>query len=390
MQSTAKKSQRAGRYEPQTGGWMAFIPKVLPPEPPLKIGDNLLSLLSAADRAIAGLDSAIQTLPSADRFVFSYVRAEAVLSSQIEGTQSSLDDLFKAEARVTDRSIPDDVNEVSNYVAAMNLGLSSLNKIPVSARLIRMIHERLMRGVRGDKKKPGEFRNDRVWIGVGNSKIEEAIYIPPPFSQIESHIAQFEKFLHNKDKLHPLIKIGLAHAQFESIHPFHDGNGRVGRLLITLLLCEKGMLNKPVLYLSHYLRAHRQEYYDRLQAIRDEGQWEEWLEFFLQGVSEVGAQAIELARKIVLLREEHRTLIVDKFAAKAAKAIKIIEYLYQKPYTDVQHVASLLNVSYANANNIISLMVKEKLLEEMTGNARNRVFFYSPYLKLLRVTQRQI
>lgn len=265
---------RAGRYVSQPTGYRAFIPSRLPPVPAVRIDGELQRQLSEADRALGRLDGSIYTLPNPDLFVYMYVRKEAVLSSQIEGTQSSLQDLLSAEAEVLDAAAPRDVDEVVNYVRAMNRGLARLEKLPVSIRLIREIHAELLQGVRGSRLTPGELRRSQNWIGPGGSSLANAAFVPPPPDEVPDALGGLETFLHEPDDLPLLVKIGLAHAQFETIHPFLDGNGRIGRLLVTFLLCERGVLHKPVLYLSHYLKAHRQEYYDRLQSVRDSGDWE--------------------------------------------------------------------------------------------------------------------
>jgi Fic family protein len=273
----SEKNQRAGRYVRQPAHYSAFIPEPLPPEPPIIWDDELQTLLSRADRALGRLDGSIQTLPDADLFVFMYVRKEAVLSSQIEGTQSSLNDLLEAEAAINDARHPSDVDEVLNYVDAMNHGLARLGELPVSVRLIRDIHHRLLHGVRGNQANPGELRRSQNWIGPGGSTLNEAIFVPPPPQEVERLLSDMEKFIHESDRIPTLVKIGLIHAQFETIHPFLDGNGRVGRLLITFLLCEAEILIKPVLYLSYYFKLHRARYYELLQAVRDRGEWEEWI-----------------------------------------------------------------------------------------------------------------
>jgi Fic family protein len=250
----------------------------------------LQRLLSQADLALGRLDGSIQILPNPDLFVFMYVRKEAVLSSQIEGTQSSLQDLLAAEASILAPEQPPDVDEVINYVAAMNYGIARLRDLPVSVRLIREIHERLLHGVRGANLTPGELRRSQNWIGPGGCMLSEASFVPPPPHELPEALGSLERFLHTDDTLPLLVKIGLAHAQFETIHPFLDGNGRVGRLLVTFLLCEKGVLQKPVLYLSHYFKKHRQRYYELLQATRDDGDWEGWLNFFLRGVVSIRIQ----------------------------------------------------------------------------------------------------
>jgi Fic family protein len=335
-------------------------------------------------RRLAALDSAILTLPNPDLFVFMYVRKEAVLSSQIKGTQSSLDDLIKAEALIPGTEIPNDAGEVANYVRAMNHGLERLSALPVSGRLIREIHEKLMINSRGSNRQPGAFRNTQVWIGPKNTLVHEAIFVPPPWQHVDDAISDLERYVHlSEDDAHPLlIRVALIHAQFETIHPFADGNGRVGRLLITFLLCEQSVLSKPVLYLSAYLKAHRQEYYDRLQAVRDAGDWEGWVAFFLRGVTEVAHQAREVAKRIVALRESHWALIAEQFGAQTAKALRILERLYSRPVISVNEAKELLNVSYVNANDIISKLEAKGILAEYTGNARNRNFMYSSYVAL--------
>jgi Fic family protein len=339
-------------------------------------------LLSDADRALGRLEGSIQTLPNPDLFVFMYVRKEAVLSSEIEGTQASISDVLKAEAEVFDAGMPRDVDEVLNYVKAMNFGLTRLSELPLSVRLIREIHERLLHGVRGHMQQPGELRRSQNWIGPQGCTLQDATFVPPPHHEVAGALADLENFLHSDDHIPDLIKIGLAHAQFETIHPFLDGNGRVGRLLITFFLCHKGLLQKPVLYLSHWFKQHRGEYYERLQKVRDKGDWEGWLKFFLRGVGSVAAQATETSRQIVGLREEHRALITNEFDSGAGKALKLLERLYEKPTINVNGARGLLGISYANANNMVEKFVRLGLLVEVTGNARNRVFLYSRFVQL--------
>jgi len=339
-------------------------------------------LLSDADRALGRLEGSIQTLPNPDLFVFMYVRKEAVLSSEIEGTQASLSDLLKAEAEVFDPRAPRDVDEVLNYVKAMNYGLMRLSELPLSVRLVREIHERLLTGVRGHRAQPGELRRSQNWIGPQGSTLTTAIFVPPPHHELDRALGDWENFLHEDDHIPDLIKIGLAHAQFETIHPFLDGNGRVGRLLITFFLCQKGLLQKPVLYLSHWFKMYRNEYYECLQKVRDSGDWEGWLKFFLRGVGSVAGQATETARQIVGLREEHRALITDQFGSSAGRATKLLESLYKKPTVSVNDAKDLLDISYPNANNMIDKFCDHGVLFEITGNARNRVFLYSRYVDL--------
>jgi Fic family protein len=375
---------RAGRYQKQPAGYWAFLPAALPPEPPVRIDGELQALLSKADRALGRLDGSIQTLPYPDLFVAMYVRKEAVLSSQIEGTQSSLQDVLAAEARVLTADLPNDVDEVFNYVAAMNHGLSRLAALPVSVRLIREIHERLLKGVRGQHLTPGDPRTSQNWIGPAGCTLAEASFVPPPPHEVPRLLGELEQFLHDESPLPLLIRIGLAHAQFETIHPFLDGNGRVGRLLITFLLCEKDVLLKPVLYLSHYFKRHRQQYYDHLQAVRDQGAWEEWLTFFLNGVFEVSQQATDTARAILSMRERHRQLITDEFGRAAGNGHRVLEYLYEHPIVAVTEIRALIDTSYPAANNLVKQFVNHGMLHELTGQKRNRRFVYREYVDLFQ------
>lgn len=379
----ATPSGRAGRYEGQPAGYRAFIPAPLPPEPPIRADADLQATLSAADRALGRLDGSIETLPHPDLFVMMYVRKEAVLSSQIEGTQSSLQDVLAAEAEVFGPdALPRDVGEVINYVTAMRYGLSRLDTLPVSSRLIREIHGRLLEGVRGSHLTPGEFRSTQNWIGPAGCTPADATFVPPPPDLVTEAMADLERFLHDEDRLPPLIRIGLAHAQFETIHPFLDGNGRVGRLLITFLLTEDGILRQPVLYLSHFLRRHRQAYYDHLQAIREKGDWEGWLRFFLQGVAEVSEEATATIGAILALREEHRARITEHLGRVAGNGHRVLEELFVRPIISVPEVQELIETSYPPANNLVARLEELGILTEITGYSRNRRFRYEPYVRL--------
>lgn len=382
MAGAVEASVRAGRYINQPSGYRAFMPAPLPPQPALQLGGELQRLLSAADRALGRLDGSVLTLPNPDLFVFMYVRKEAVLSSQIEGTQSSLQDLLAAEAQLFDQNLPRDVDEVVNYVHAMNHGLARLAELPVSVRLIREIHEKLMQGVRGGTLQPGELRTSQNWIGPAGSTLATASFVPPPHHAVPEALGALENFLHATDDLPPLVKIALAHVQFETIHPFLDGNGRVGRLLITFLLTERDVLHKPVLYLSHYLKAHRQTYYDHLQSVRERGAWEEWLAFFLRGVVEVAGEAAETARRILQLREQHRTAITAQLSRAAGNGHKVLESLFDRPIVSVADVQQTTGTTYAAANNLVGRLEALGILSEMTGHARNRRFRYAPYIAL--------
>ncbi|WP_353134818.1 Fic family protein [Limnohabitans sp.] len=369
---------RAGRLVQQSTGYKAFIPAPLPPDPPLVYSGELQSLLSDADRNIGRLDALATMLPNPDLFVAMYVRHEAVLSSQIEGTQSTLEDVLAFEADALRDDTPKDVEEVVNYVRAMNHGLDRLPDLPLSLRLLREIHAELMKGVRGGEKSPGEFRTSQNWIGGRGSSLRDAAFIPPPPHEVMNVLGQLETFLHDQRTRVPLlIRCGLAHAQFETIHPFLDGNGRVGRLLITLMLCEEKALSRPLLYLSLFLKAHRAEYYDRLTAIRTQGHWEQWLMFFLRGVSATALAATQTAKDIVALRDAHRNEV-----AKNAKALTLLDHLFRYPTVSVNHVRKLMGCTFPTASKLIADFETRGWLQEVTGHERNRLWRYRPYLEL--------
>ena len=375
-------SDRAGRYMP-IGNYRAFEPKALPPLPELEIDREIQDWLSKADRALGRLDGSIQTLPNPDLFVFMYVRKEAVLSSQIEGTQSSLNDLLELEAEILDPERPNDVDEVLSYVRAMNKGLALLDDLPVSVRLFKQIHTELMQGVRGKNRNPGELRIIQNWIGPEGCDVHNATFVPPPPGKVLDLLGDLEQFINNDEQQLPvLIMIGLVHAQFETIHPFLDGNGRIGRLLISFLLYQREILQKPVLYISHFFKRNRQEYYDRLQAVRDHGHWEQWIKFFLRGVWSSSQEATETARKIVALREAHRKLITDEFGRVAANGTKILEYLYEHPIINANTIKELTGVSYTAANGLLAKFSEHGILVESTGQSRNRLFRYNDYISL--------
>ena len=377
---------RAGNYRQLQLGYRAFIPAPLPPDPPVRIDGELQALLSRADLALGRLAGSIETLPNPDLFVLMYVRKEAVLSSQIEGTQSSLQDLLSAEAKVFNPEQPHDVAEVLNYVAAMNHGLVRLAALPVSVRLIREIHAKLLDGVRGSHLTPGELRTSQNWIGPAGCILNDAKFVRPPPAGVPDALGALERFLHTDDALPLLVKIGLAHAQFETIHPFLNGNGRVGRLLITFLLCENQVLSKPVLYLSHYFKRYRQSYYEHLQAVRDSGAFEAWLRFFLSGVIEVSLEASVTARRILVLREQHRELIADRLGRTAGNGHRTLEYLFAHPIVSVSEVRKLVGTSYPAANQLVERLAEIGILAEVTGHARNRRFRYDPYVRLFSET----
>jgi Fic family protein len=366
----------------QRTGYAAFIPAPLPPEPPIVL-EGLQALLSRADQAVGRLDGVIQTVPNPDFFVYMYIRREAVLSSQIEGTQSTLEDLLavELEPRPAWRRLPEDVDEVVRYVQAMNYGLNRLSDLPLSLRLIREIHRELLSGGRGSHRLPGEFRTSQNWIGPERATLAEATFVPPPVHEMKEALDNFERFLH-EDELPALVHAGLAHAQFETIHPFLDGNGRVGRLLITFLLVFGGVLHRPLLYLSVYLKRNRAEYYDRLMAIRNSGDWESWLRFFLTGVAQTAEEATATARAILDLREEHRHRVQEQTAG--VNGLRLLDLLFERPLVHVNLVKDSLGISFVTANRLVEQLESLGVLDEITGRKRDRIFSYTPYVALFQ------
>lgn len=378
------ESTRAGVYVDQLSEelrYRAFIPKPLPPDPPIDIGMELWQALSNADRALARLDAVAELLPNPDLFVAMYVRKEAVLSSQIEGTQTSLVDLLEYEAERATRGLPADIGEVVNYVDAMNYGIARLHDLPMSLRLIREIHVELLKGVRGGERTPGEFRTTQNWIGPPGCPLSRASFVPPPAYEMKEAMGDLESFFHNPLPMPILLKTGLVHAQFETIHPFLDGNGRMGRLLITLTFCEQGILRQPLLYLSYFFKQNRQEYYDRLMAVRTKGDWEGWSKFFLKGIHEVSRQATDTARRVIALHGEHRQLIYGSFRG-IPNSLILLDKLYYNPIITVKMAESLLGVSHVSANQMICQFEQAGLLVQISQGRRNRVFAYKPYLDL--------
>jgi Fic family protein len=360
----------------------AFVPTALPPDPPLALTSSDHDLVERANRALGRLDGLTALLPNISLFLYAYVRKEAVVSSQIEGTQSSLADLLLYESDQVPGVPVEDAREVSDYVAALDHGLKRLRGgFPLSLRLLREIHGVLLRSGRGSDKSPGEFRRSQVWIG--GSRPGNARFVPPPADRVIECMGALEKFLHGEPVQTPtLIKAGLAHVQFETIHPFLDGNGRGGRLLITFLLTAEGALSEPILYLSLYFKTHRQEYYDHLQRVRTHGDWEGWLRFFLQGVVETADEALATTRRILALFENDRRRL-EGLGRAAASAFRVLEYLERKPITGVQEMAKELKLTYPTVASALDRMKKLRIVKELTGYKRNRVFAYAPYVEIL-------
>jgi len=377
-------SQRAGVFVQAMGGregYSAFVPRPLPPDPPLDISSNLQGLLDRANQALGRLDGVTLLLPDPDQFLYTYIRKEAVLSSQIEGTQSSLSDLLLFENEAAPGVPLSDAAETFNYIDAMDHGLSRISsgELPLSLRLIREVHRHLLDGTRGADKAPGEFRTSQNWIG--GTRPGNARYVPPPPHEIMPTMGELERFLYDEDT--PiLIKAALAHAQFETIHPFLDGNGRVGRLLITLLLCSQGVLSRPLLYLSLYLKRHRDTYYDRLQRVRTEGAWENWLEFFLEGVIDVAESATATTKRIVHMIERDRQRLHD-VGRGSATALRIHDHVIRYVVMRIPQTAKTLGLSEPAIATGVRRLADEGILREVTGRQRGRLFVYDEYLSIL-------
>lgn len=375
---------RAGSYSPLGASVRAFIPKRLPPDPAIRYSDEYVAALAEAGENLGRLDATAATLPGADLFVKMYVRKEAVLSSQIEGTQSTLVDLLRFEAGSPPSTSEADVGEVANYVKALNLGLDRLEHgSQLDLELILDVHRELLTGVRGGDRRPGSFRNEQVWVGFDRCRIEEADFVPPPLGEVARLMGDLELYANTESKLPRLTRAALLHFQFETIHPFFDGNGRVGRMLITLFLTRAGSLRRPLLYLSHYFRQRREEYCARLQAVRDDGDWESWLIFFLRGVAEVSEQASATACRIAELREANRAEILKLMGGRAGRALSLLESLYGKPIVSVEEVRRITHASFPTANTLVSALESLGILQEATGHRHNRRYAYVPYIQIL-------
>ena len=375
---------RIGSYEVTTFGdeqIRAFVPASLPPQPPVDLS-GMQPALERAILALGRLDSEARQLPDPDLFVYAYVRREAQLSSQIEGTQSSLSDLFELETEGESQQQDDDVTEVSNYVAALEHGLERIHGgFPLSNRLIRELHGILLRSGRGSEKLPGEFRRSQNWIG--GSRPSNAVYVPPPHTAVEDCMAQLERFLHAEDDgISTIVRAGLAHAQFESIHPFLDGNGRVGRLLIAFVLHQSGVLRQPLLYLSLYFKQHRGRYYDLLADLRHSGDWEAWLAFFVEGVRATAEDGVETARRLSQMFEDDREKIQTR-GRRAGSALRAHEVLMRSPVLSIRRVHERTGLSWPTAAAAIELLSELGITHEMTGDRRNRLFAYDEYIAIL-------
>jgi Fic family protein len=375
-------SDRAGIFEQQPGGFKAFIPKPLPPDPPLAYDEELQSLLSNADRAIARLDGIVTVLPNPELFIAMYVKKEALLSSQIEGTLASLEGVLEFEADMKPRDDVSQVKEVVNYIKALEYGIDHLEVAWANAQLFREIHRILIKGTRGARKRLGEFRRTQNWIGPAGASVFEAHFVPPPPGEILEGMANLEEFFNQKNRMPALVKVALIHAQFETIHPFVDGNGRIGRLLITFYLIAHGILRRPLLYLSYYLKRNRTEYYETLMRVRTEGAWEAWVKFFLKGIVETSQEASNTASEMIKLKQELiERLYSDKFSS--IYAVKLIDLLFTKPIIDVKTIAVEFKISKESGNELVRRFEKMGVLRELTGKQRYKKFLFHEYTSLI-------
>jgi Fic family protein len=377
MDTALFKDSPSGKLVRATGGYWAFVPNPLPPK--LDWDDALVSLISNADIALGTLSGLGETLPNPHLLIYPFIRREAVLSSRIEGTQSSLSDLLLFEATKVERQR--DVKEVQNYVRATEYGLRRLDELPLSLRFIRELHGILMEGVRGEHTTPGEFRQSQNWIGTPGATLNEATFVPPPVTEMQECLSQLEKFLHIKTKLPPLVQTALVHYQFEAIHPFLDGNGRIGRLLSTLLLCQRNVLSKPLLYLSAFFEKHRQEYYELLLKVSGTGAWREWIEFFLTAVAEQSGDAVSRARRLLELLRTYSQVVREKHLPPTARGL--VELIFMKPILNTKTVQEFLKVSYPSAQNAISSLEEAGILIEITGRKRAKAYSANEILKVL-------
>ena len=375
MEIALFQNSPSGRLVRAVGGYWAFVPNPLPPK--LDWDDPLVSLISRADLALGTLAGLGEALPNPHLLIYPFIRREAVLSSRIEGTQSSLSDLLLFEATKVEKQR--DVKEVQNYVSAMEYGVKRLNELPLSLRLIRELHGILMEGVRGEQATPGEFRRSQNWIGSPGCTLNDATFVPPPVPEMQDALAQMERFLHADTDVPPLAELALIHYQFETIHPFLDGNGRIGRLLITLFLCQRGILTKPLLYLSAFFEHHRQEYYEHLLGVSQRGAWRQWIEFFLRAVVEQSDDAVRRSRRLLDLHRNYSSL--EKRLPPTAR--RLVEFVFMRPVLSANLVQESLGVTFPAAQKAIDALVEEGILVEITGGRRNKAYAAQEILKIL-------
>ncbi|MBE0434110.1 Fic family protein [candidate division WOR-3 bacterium] len=375
-------NERAGTYVQQPGGYKAFIPNPLPPDPAIEYDEELQSLLSQADRAIARLDGIVTVLPNPELFISMYVKKEALLSSQIEGTQASFEGVLEFEADMRPRDDLNEVKEVVNYIKALEYGIGHVAQAPANAHLFRELHRILIKGTRGSKKAPGEFRRTQNWVGPAGANVFEAQFVPPPAEQILAAMANLETFFNQENRMPPLVRIALIHAQFETIHPFIDGNGRIGRLLITFFLVTRKILSRPLLYISYYLKRNRADYYDLLMRVRNDGDWESWIKFFLRGIDQVSQEAALAAAEVIGLKQK----LIDRLYENrfsSIYAVKLIDLLYAKPIINVKAITDELKISKESGNELVRRFETLGILRELTGKQRYKKYLFHEYTNII-------
>lgn len=379
-----KKKGRAGTYKRMKGGFSAFIPAKLPPNPPIQYDNVLRDLLSRADRAIARLDGVLGVLPNPELFVAMFVKKEAVLSSQIEGTQASLQGVLEFEANLIPSEDIKEIKEVVRYVEAIDKGMKMLKTLGrFTIDLIKELHYTLIKGTRGSSKSPGNFRTSQNWIGTPGIGIKKATFVPPPPERVPELMEQLIDFIEGDEDIPPLIKAGLIHVQFESIHPFLDGNGRLGRMLITLFLYKENILNYPILYLSYYLKKNKRKYYNSLMKVRNKGDWEQWLKFFLKGVIETAEQSTASAKRIIALKEEIEKRLSEN-KVFSVYALDLLKLLFEIPIIHTGDIRKRLGISRETANQLIKLFNRLGIVKPIPGKKRYIRYVFEDYINIIK------
>ena len=376
-------NNRAGYYKQNLSGEMAyksFVPNPLPPVPPIELSEDIVGLLVKANSQLAVLESIAARIPNVELFISMYVRKEALMSSQIEGTQATLEDILDP---MLDTNTNRNVADVVNYIKATEFAIARLQTLPLCNRLIKETHAVLMKGVRGQEKNPGEFRYSQNWIGGQGSTLKNARYIPPSPDDMQNAMSDLEKYINTDDDLDALIQAALIHYQFETIHPFLDGNGRVGRLLITLFLMDKGILTTPALYISYFLKKNRVEYYDRMTEVRTKGNYEQWIIFFLQAIMESAGDATSTIDELITLHDTN-TSVISKLGRASKNTMLVFDYLESNPIIDIGKTAEALSITFNTASSAVRRLVDAGILVQTGGGGRNRTFAYEAYLDILR------
>ena len=374
---------RAGTYKKNLSGKMAFnsfVPAVLPPNPSIELNNEIVEILVKANRQITLLEGISSRMPNIDLFISMYVRKEALMSSQIEGTQATLEDVLDP---MLENNTNRPVGDVVNYIKATDFAINRLKELPLCNRLIKEAHKVLLAGVRGQNKCPGEFRHSQNWIGGAGSTLQNARYIPPSVEDMQQAMSDLEKYINAEDNLDVLIRAGLIHYQFETIHPFLDGNGRIGRLLITLFLMEQNVLTTPALYISYFLKKNRIEYYDRMSEVRLKGNYEQWIKFFLEAVYESAKDAVETIDKLTALHDKNCAKITN-LGRRAKNGMRVFEYLESNPIIEIKKTSQELDIAFNTISSVIKDLINIGVLEQTSTQSRNRTFVYKEYLEILK------